>query len=167
MFATSSKNHFGKMSTVPFIASTCVKSEDFQFHTHTNTHSIIKNTVTYTLSLEMNTFSSTHSIPLDPRGSSTHRSSWPVPSPALAHHERIPSRMVCLQKGADLINCTDLLGQSSTIWPTPHMDDIDHIISTPHAVEFSILRLFDELWRISLDRVQVGLRVGIRLHVAV
>jgi hypothetical protein len=36
---------------------------------------------------------------------------------------------------------------------TPYVHKVDHVFSTADAVEFPILNLFNELWRISLDGV--------------
>ena len=47
---------------------------------------------------------------------------------------------------------------------TPYMYEVDQVFFTANAVELPILNLFDELWRISLDGVQVGLGIRIRLH---
>ena len=44
------------------------------------------------------------------------------------------------------------------------MYKVDQIFSTADTVELPILHLFDELWRIGLDRVQVGLGIRIRLY---
>ena len=47
---------------------------------------------------------------------------------------------------------------------TPYMHKVYNVFSTSNAVQLPILNLFDELWGIGLDRIQVGLGIRIRLQ---
>ena len=44
------------------------------------------------------------------------------------------------------------------------MYKVYQVFSTANSVELSIFHLFYKYWRISLDRIQVGFSIGIRLY---